>query len=152
MASKAQAGRKTVVSIGGAVGSGNEATLVVIGEVSGVPLKAPKWNFEDVTNFDSDSDMEYLTTIRGDGSVTLTMNRVGDDAGQQAVQEAAANGLLFPFKITLPKTQGQSTVGDSLEFNAYVLSTGDIDIAPTKKIGLSIDLKISGKVTPTPGS
>ena len=152
MASKAQAGRKTVVSIGGAVGSGNEATMVVIGEVNAVPLKAPKWNFEDVTSFDSDLDMEYLTTIRGDGSATLTTNRVGSDDGQKAVQDAAADGQLYPFKIVLPKAQGQSTTGDSITFNAYVLSTGDIDIAPTKKIGLSIDLKISGAVNTTAGS
>ena len=152
MASKAQAGRGTVVSIGGVVGSGSQGTYTVLGELNSFPLKAPKFQFEDVTSFDSGLDMEYLSTIRGDGSVTLSMNRVGSDAGQLVIQGAAGNGSLYAFKVVLPLTATQSTTGDTYTFNAYVLSTGDIDISPTKKIGLSVDLKISGPVTLVTGS
>ena len=152
MASKAQAGRGTVVSISNTPFTGTTPTFTVIGEVTNSSLKSPKFQYEEVTSFDSGSDMEYLATIRGDGSVTLTFNRVSSDAGQLLLQAAGLSGALYAFKIVLPKTAAQTTKGDEYDFNAYVPSPGDFDVKPTSKVSGSIDLKISGPVTLTAGS
>jgi len=149
--SKAQAGRGAKVSIGPAAGT-SSPTFVLIGEVAEAGLNPPTWGTDDVTNLDSLNDGEFLTTIREGGETSLTINRVGGDAGQIALLAASATGALYMFKIEYPKSALQTTVGDADSFNALVLSAGDRKISPKSKISLTIKLKISGQVTETAGS
>jgi hypothetical protein len=141
--SKAQAGRGSNISIG--------ATPTAIGEITDVPVTRPKWDTDDVTNLESGSDSEFITTIRKSASFTLKGNRVSSDAGQEAVESAYQSGAITAFVITLPKNASQTTTGDSYSFNALILSY-DFTISPTKKIEFSIDLQVSGGMPLTAGS
>lgn len=141
--SKAQAGRGSTFSIGG--------TPTLIGEVSDIPFNRPEWDFVDVTNLDSGSDQEMLSTIRKAASFTVKGNRVAADAGQLLVEAAYASGAINSFTITLPKTATQTVSGDKYAFNAFVKSAS-FDVAPTKQVEYSINLQTSGPVTYTAGS
>jgi hypothetical protein len=141
--SKAQAGRGSSLSIG--------ATPTLIGEITEIPVNRPKWDTDDVTNLESGSDSEFITTIRKSATFTVKGNRVSSDAGQEAVETAYQNGAEVAFVITLPKNASQTTTGDSLSFTALVLSS-DFTVSPTKKIEFSIDLQVTGGMPLTAGS
>lgn len=141
--SQAQAGRGSTLAIG--------ATPTPIGELSDVPMNRGKWNTADVTNFESGSDTEFITTIRESGTVTLKGNRVSSDAGQLAVETAYQTGAIAAFTLTLPKTATQTTTGDTYTFKALVTGS-DFTVSTTQKIDFTIDLKVSGPVTLTVGS
>lgn len=142
-ASAAQAGRGSTLSIGG--------TPTMIGELSDVPFNRGKWQTADVTNFESGSDAEFISTIRKPGTVTLKGNRVSSDAGQIAVEAAYQSGALVAFTLQLPKTPAQTSSGDKYTFSALVLGS-DFDVKTTEAIEFSIELQISGAVTLTVGS
>lgn len=141
--SQAQAGRGTTISIG--------ATPTLIGEISEIPFDLPEWNTDDVTNFESGLDEEFIVTIRKSMEFTVTGNRVSSDAGQTAVQAAYAGPTLSAFVIQLPKTSSQTTNGDKYAFNAWVLAQS-FTIQTTKKVDFKMKLKTSGPVTFTAGS
>ncbi|MGC1784452.1 MAG: hypothetical protein WA708_18150 [Acidobacteriaceae bacterium] len=140
--SLAQAGRGSTLSIG--------ATPTLIGEVRNAPMNRGKWKFADVTNFESGSDEEVLTTIRETGSVPMEGNRVSGDAGQVLVEAAYQSGALTAFVLTLPVTAAQST-GDSYAFSAYVEGS-DFTVDVEKEIDFKISLKISGGTVFTAGT
>jgi predicted secreted protein len=142
-ASKAQAGRGSVFSIGG--------TPTEIGEVTDISFNRPEWDFVDVTNLDSGSDQEMLPTIRKATTFTVKGNRVAADAGQTAVETAYASAALAAFTLLLPKTATQTVSGDKYTFSAYVKNAA-FDVAPTKQIEYNISLQTSGAVTYTAGS
>jgi hypothetical protein len=141
---KAQTGAGTELAIGATPG-------VIIGELADFPLSRPKWETADVTNFQSGKDAEYITTIRKASTLTLKGNRVGDDAGQVAVETAYQSGEPVPFLATLPKSDAQTTAGDTFTFNALVLGF-DFSITPTKQIDFSVDLQLTGNCAFAPGS
>jgi hypothetical protein len=141
--SKAQAGRGSTIAIG--------STPTLIGEVTDIPMSFPKWETTEVTNLDSGSDAEYITTMRKASNFTVKGNRVASDAGQTAVVTAYQAGTVAAFTVTLPKSSTQTISGDKYTFNALVLSC-NFGIQPTKQIDFSMDLQITGAVTPTPGS
>jgi hypothetical protein len=147
-ASKAQAGRGTILSIG--------STPVVIGEITSEGFSGNAWKFEDVSNMQSGQDEEFIPTMRDNGTYDITGNRVSSDAGQVAVENAYYNtggGTLVasPFLMTLLKNASQTTSADTYAFNAFVQSVSfktDVE----KKITWEVKLKISGAVTKTVGS
>jgi hypothetical protein len=141
--SKAQAGRGSTISIG--------STPTPIGEVTDIPLSLPKWETAEVTNLDSGSDAEYITTIRKASNFSVKGNRVAADAGQVAVQTAYSNGTVSSFTVQLPKSAAQTSTGDKYVFNALVLSCS-FDISPAKAMEFSLDLQITGAVTFTAGT
>jgi hypothetical protein len=141
--SKAQAARGSIISIG--------SSPVTIGEVTDVPLNRPKWDTADVTNFQSGSDSEFISTIRKPGTITFKGNRVSSDAGQAAVETAYQSGALSPFTLTLPKTPSQTMSGDKYTFSALIVGS-NFDVMVTKQVEFSLELQISGAVTLTPGS
>ena len=150
--SKAQAGRGTVLSIGELTGT-TTTTWTPIGEISSSGISGSQWQTDDVSNFDSGADQEFITTMRDNGTVDISGNRVPLDAGQAAIEAAFADGLKYDFKIQLPKNvqAGQTTSGDSYTFSAIVLSR-EVPIETTRKVGWNVKLKISGAVTLMPGS
>lgn len=151
--SRAQAGRGSTLAIGPLTGSGGAETYVTIGEIKSSGISGAQWNTEDVSNFQSGADSEFITTMRDNGTIDISGNRVTSDAGQTAVETAFASGLKYDFKLTLPiNTQaGQSLAGDAYTFSALVQSR-DISVDTSKAIGWNIKLKISGPVSLTVGS
>jgi hypothetical protein len=141
--SKAQAGRTASISIG--------AVPTLIGECDQIPVQRGAWKMADVTNFESGSDAEYLPTIRDGAKLEITGNRVSSDAGQTAVEAAYQSGALTAFTVALPKTATQTTTGDSITFNAYVMeSTFTVDLKDAIKFKIS--LQVSGPMDMVEGS
>lgn len=148
--SQAQAGRASILSIGPTVGTATP-TYTPIMEVRSAPRRGAKWDTEDVSNFNSGVDKEFITQMRDNGTLEITGNRVGGDAGQTALKAAFGTGELYLFTFELPKTTGQTTAGDSWGFNALVESI-DYDVDTTKAVTFTCTLKISGLPTETAGS
>jgi hypothetical protein len=150
--SKAQAGRGTQFSIGSLAGT-LTPTYVLVGEVKTSGITGAQWGTEDVTNSDSGPDQEFISTIRDNGTLDLSGNRVASDAGQVAVEAAFGSGLKYDFKLVLPINvqAGQSTVGDTYTFAGLVQSR-DFSIDVTKAISFSTKIKVSGAVTYAVGS
>lgn len=142
--SQATAGRGSTLSIG-------SGTPVTIGEIKSSSLTGTAWGTVDVTNFESGADQEFITTVRSNGEIAISGNRVASDAGQVAVEAAYASGAKTAFKLQLPLGPNQTTTGDAYTFNAFVVSR-DFDVEVTKEIGWSVKLKVSGPVTLVPGS
>ena len=151
--SRAQAGRGSQLSIGGLTGAGGPDTYVLIGEIKTGGISGAQWQTEDVSNFESGADQEFLATMRDNGTIDMAGNRVASDAGQLAVENAFSTGLKYDFKLQLPvNTQaGQTTVGDAFTFSALCQGR-DIAVDTTKAIGWTVKLKVSGAVTLVPGS
>lgn len=139
----------------GAAGTGGTPPAsgagTVLGEVGDVQFNRGKWMDDDVTNFSSGSDKEIIETIRDNGDVTVSGNRVAGDAGQQAVEAAYSAGLKSNFSMVLPKTVAQTTKGDTYTFSAFVISA-DFTVNTTKKIDYKVSLKTTGLVSFTAGT
>jgi hypothetical protein len=107
----------------GAAGTGGTPPATgagtAIGEVGDVQFNRGKWMDDDVTNFQSGSDKEIIETIRDNGDVTVSGNRVAGDAGQQAIEAAYGAGAKSNFNLVLPKTPSQVTKGDTYTFSAF---------------------------------
>ncbi len=148
--SQAQSGRGTVVSIGTV---GNSPTFAVLGEIKSTSQSGSQWGTEDVTNFESGSDQEFQTTIRDNGELNVSGNRIPSDPGQVQLEAAFGDGLIRPFKVQLEPNEltGQTSVGDLFSFNALVVSR-DFAIEYNKVVTFSAKLKVSGPITVTSGS
>jgi hypothetical protein len=151
--SRAQAGRGSSLAIGPLTGTTGTETYVTIGEIKTSGISGAQWQTEDVSNFQSNADQEFLSTMRDNGTIDISGNRVTSDAGQVAVEAAFASGLKYDFKLTLPINvqAGQTTAGDYYTFSALVQSR-DISVDTTKAIGWQVKLKISGPVSLVAGS
>lgn len=141
--SLATAGRGSLLSVGG--------TPTTVGEIKSASITGNQWGTADVTNFQSAADREFITTVRDNGQMKLSGNRVSLDAGQVIVEAAYQSGAITAFTLTLPKSAAQTTNGDKYAFNALVESRSfDADV--TKEISWNVSLKISGAVTYTAGT
>jgi hypothetical protein len=149
--SKAQAGRGSQLSIGGITGSTGTETFVLVGEIKTSGISGAQWGTDDVTNFQSGADQEFITTIRDNGTLDLAGNRVASDAGQVAVEAAFASGAKYDWKLVLPLALNQTATGDTYTFSALVQSR-EISVDTTKAIGWTVKLKVSGPVTLVTGS
>jgi hypothetical protein len=141
--SQATAGRGSLLTVGG--------TPTVVGEIKSAAITGNSWATADVTNFQSGPDREFILTVRDNGQLKLSGNRVALDAGQVIVEAAYQSGAIQAFTLTLPKSAAQTTSGDKYAFNALVESRSfDADV--TKEISWDVSLKISGAVTYTAGT
>jgi hypothetical protein len=138
-ASAAQAGRSSLLSIGG--------TPTLIGEVKSVSLNRGEWQTIDVTNFQSGVEQEWISTIRNSGTVAVKFNRVSADAGQAAVETAYISGAVTAFVLELPKVSGQVTHGDRYSFSAIVTKSNFTDEVKSVIEG-DVELKITGSAPP----
>jgi hypothetical protein len=139
MASKAQPGRGTTISVSAAL----------IGEVKSITRSGYEWKTEDVSNLGTSTRAtEKIATIFEQGTVELAGNRASSDVGQIALEAAEVSGLAVPFVVTLPKTSAQTTTGDTYTFSAVVVSAhepADLDVA--KSIQFKAKLDLTGDVT-----
>jgi hypothetical protein len=141
--SQAIAGRGSSLSVG--------ATPTVVGEIKTSGVSGNSWGTADVTNFQSGSDQEFITTIRNNGELKLAGNRIATDAGQTLIEAAYQSGAIIAFALQLPKSAAQTTSGDKYSGNCLVQSRSfDVDVS--KEISWTVSLKISGAVTYTAGT
>jgi hypothetical protein len=150
--SQAKVGRGTVVSIGGVSGAGGSEIFTQINELDKASFTGGKWGTADSTNFNSGVNDEFLTTIRDNGSVSLSGNLVDQDPGQVALAAAYANGLKYDFKVQLLPGPVETTTGTLYSFSALVESFFDIPVTTKDIIKFTSSLKISGPITETVGS
>jgi hypothetical protein len=141
--SQATAGRGSTLSIG--------TTPTPIGEIRSASPTGNKWGTADVTNFESGINEEFITTIRNNGEVKISGNRVSADAGQVLVEAAFNSGVIQQFLLTLPKSPSQTTTGDTYSFFALVESR-EFKVEVNSAISWEVSLKCSGAVTSTTGS
>jgi hypothetical protein len=110
---------------------------------------------EEVSNFNSNVDKEYLKLMRDGGAPKLTGNRVGNDAGQLALVAAfndPDNAYMFQVQLPINKKIGQTTVGDTETWDALVLECSYGPVETNKSIPLDVGLQITGPRTLVVGS
>jgi len=125
--------------------------FIPIFEMKEAPVSGQKWNMEDITNFQSGKNMEWLKTLLDSGKVTVQGNRVSTDPGQVALKAAFFDTAPYMFQITLPLKEGQVTTGDSSVFAALV-EQFDEPLSVGKAITVSVTLQRTGAVTYTEGA
>ncbi len=146
--SKAKAGRKAVVSIGGITGAAG-GTFLPIEELMQSNFSGASWGTTEVTNFDSNADEEFITTTRNNGTVSLKGNLIDLAPGQAALEAAYQDGIRRDFKVQMPPGPGDTT-GVIYAFSALVESFLDINVEVKSAVQFTSSLKISGAVTKTP--
>lgn len=125
---------------------------VTIGEIKSAPPVEGKFDKEDVSNFQSGVDKEYIKLMRDNGAPKITGNRVSSDAGQLATIAAYNDpNNAYMFQVTLPKTPTQTTTGDTYTYNALVLGQSFV-LETNKATTFTLDLQITGPVTFTAGA
>lgn len=124
----------------------------LIGEIKSAPPVDGKFDKEDVSNFQSGLDKEYIKLMRDNGTPKITGNRVANDAGQLAAVAAYNDGNnAYMFQVTLPKTPAQTTTGDVYTYNALVMGES-FTLETNKATSFTLDLQITGPVTFVAGS
>lgn len=123
-----------------------------IGEVKTATPVDAKFSTENVSNFDSNIDEEYIKLMRNNGQIKVSGNRVSSNAGQLAVV-AAFNDANNPyqFQVTLPKRPDQTTTGDVYTYAALVMGQS-FQVETAKAVTFDLELQITGPVTFTAGS
>ena len=148
--SLAGVGLSTVVSIN--TGTLSSPTFTPIAELRKISLSGRQTGDADVTNFQS-SAREFVPTLIESGTWDIEGNRIGGDVGQLACETAFTTvpPKLSQFKIQLPKTPTQTTIGDSFTFLALIKEL-DYSVEIDKAITLTAKFKVSGILTVTAGS
>ena len=145
--SKAGIGLGTILSI---VSSGSPITDTVVGELNKCSFTGRQAGTADVTNFQS-AAKEFIPTLIDSGTIEISGNRIGSDAGQLAMETAFTSLQLHAFTIQLPKSQSQINAGDSCSFTALIEQL-NYDVSVDKIVTLEGRLKVSGILTWTAGS
>lgn len=149
---QAQVARGSVFSIGTQAGfpAGTQAfaageTFNVVGEVISGKFTGSKKDTVDATNMESGGYHEMVDTgMVSYGSLEITVNRVGSDAGQTAMNAAFLATGPFDFTVQLPLAKGQTTKGDLLSFCGIVSTGGDMDLVTNKQVELTYKIEITG--------
>lgn len=132
------------------IGAAGAAPTTIVGEVKTIAQSGRQVATEDVTNLQS-SAREFIPTLLDSGTWDLSGSRIGGNAGQIAMEAAFSGLTIVPFKIQLPKEGTQTTTGDTFTFNALVQES-NFSVGVDKAITFTAKLKVSGAITPTPGS
>ncbi|ADW69012.1 hypothetical protein [Granulicella tundricola] len=133
-ASAAQvAGTGAILSIGGPTGAGGSEVFVTIGEVKDAKLSGRKTSTTMSTNFASLGIQQKVATITDLGTATFTANRVGNDAGQLAINAAQLTRVPYDFKFQIPpNTVNGQTTGDLITFSGIITEAGSFDVSLDK--------------------
>lgn len=120
-----------------------------IPELTSVAVPATTQDYVDVTSLDSAGGFrEYIPGLKDAGQLSLNANYTHD--GYQALSAYQTSGDMAYFRVTLAPAPDQST-GDVFTFAGYVtLSVDAGDVAG--KVGMTINLRISGAVAWTEGA
>jgi len=147
MASKSMTGAGVTVTIGGST----------VGELKTVQLSGQKWSVDDITNAASPTAgsgviREVTNTILDPGQLNLAGVWVYNDAGQQALNTAFANGSTVAVVVTLLKGEGQATTGSSFSFSGIVTDPAYPDISFDKALTWKATVQITTAITVAYGS
>lgn len=126
--------------------------FVPIMEISESPVSGYKWDMEDITNFDSGKNKEWLKTLLDSGKMAVAGNRVSDDTGQQLLRAAFLDTVAYMFQLQYPLNVDQETTGDTDVFAALVEQFDSTPISVGKAIKISASLQRTGAITFTEGS
>lgn len=147
MSSKAGIGLGTLLSIGD---TASPIGYTPVAELNKCTQSGRQAGTADTTNFQS-AAREFLPTLIDSGTWAVGGNSISGDAGQIAMEAAFVGLQLHTFKIQLPKSQSQTTTGDSFLFLALVEQL-NYDIGVDKAVTFEAQLKVSGILGRTPGS
>jgi hypothetical protein len=126
--------------------------FIELGEMSQVPLSGYKYDKEEVTNFDSGENKEWIKTLLDGGTVALEGNRVSSDPGQAALYAAFLDPAnAYEFLWSYPLANGQVTTGDVVSFAALVEQWDD-NLQVGKAIKRKASLQRTGAVSFIVGS
>jgi hypothetical protein len=140
---------------------GGTPTYTAINGVKKITPPKPKWGTEDVTTLATpNTGRRKIKTLLDNGEVAFEGEYESADPGQAAMSAAfltpsnSASGAAYPFKLVLPidLAGGQTTIGDTVTFNAMVTGWEMSDVEIDKAVTFSGSLTIDGPVTVTPGS
>lgn len=152
MATKAFTGRGTELLVGNA--------NVSVMQIKSVQWTAPKWTFDDITNWNSPEVgagviRESVPTVLEPGEFTGQGIYLPSDTGRTALTDAFANAAITTFQVQLPidTAGGQANVGDLYSFTGYVEDQPLPDgIMVDKAVTYKLTVKINSVITYTPGS
>lgn len=119
-----------------------------IGECNDTSPSGRAWDTEEVTNFESAVDKEYIKGLRNPGKFTVKYNLLFGDAGQEALEAAFDDIVSYSFQLKFPAAEGFTT-GEIWTFSALVLSVDPTEIVPGKPLMGSCELQVTGPRTIT---
>lgn len=117
-----------------------------IGECNDTSPSGRAWDTEEVTNFESAVDKEYIKGLRNPGKFTVKYNLLFGDAGQEALEAAFDDTVSYTFQLKFPAAEGFTT-GEIWTFSALVLSVDPTEIVPGKALMGSCELQVTGPRT-----
>jgi hypothetical protein len=150
--SKGQSGLGSLLSIGSPTSDTPSSSYTPIGEILDLPNKMPEWKTTPTTHLQSTVE-SAAPVIKALTKLSVKCTRVSNDPGQTLVRAAYLSAQPYDFKVQLPPNPnaGQTTVGDSYTFSAYVLMT-DGDIKPEAYVDFNFDLQYDSAPIETIGS
>ena len=146
MSSKAYVGRQSSIARSD---DGSPETWQLIGEVKDTAPGGETIDEYDSSNFDSGINKEFVTGMIDHGEVTVTMNHIPTNAGQQLLRSDFQSGARHTWGIKSPVS---SIVSDSNTVPYYVTFEAFIKTLNLPKLGVaalaeaSFILKITGAV------
>ena len=145
---KGTTGRGGVISLSTDGGT----TFTVINGAKNVSFSGPKSNFDDKTTLSSPGAVqEFQPTTIDPGTASLQVVWDQTDAGQLLLSAQFYLQTLVTVKVAYPAQTGLTT-GPIKTFSAYVAEDGlpSMDISKTNEY--SVQLRITGVITDTPGA
>ena len=121
-------------------------------------MPSQKWSYDDITNTSSPAVgvgvlKESLATLVDPGEFTCTGVFLPSDPGLAALQSAWASGIAQQFQVQLSPIAGQSTVGNTYEWSAYVTENPlPSNISAEKAVTIKVSLKLDSVITVAVGS
>ena len=116
------------------------AVFNLISELKKLDFTGSKYDLADVTNMQSGTIKEWITTLADAGELSVDGNWLPGEETQNAIYNTFfIAGVLGLWKIQLPAAKGIIT------FNAYVTKY-DIHLDVSKELSFSATLKITGQV------
>lgn len=122
----------------------------VVGGLVNVSIPESVRGEAETTDHDSGFDREWLPGLRDNGTVTVTMRRLSDDAGQSAMlTNVQADRVIEEAVITLPPAATTDSTVTTFTFDCFVVSIdGDDYDATADEAGMrSAELRVTGGVT-----
>ena len=119
-------------------------------EIKTISFSGVKMDLADVTNFQSSNFREYLPTLNDSGDLAFTGNMIPNDQTEADLVSFFNNQTRVTWQVVLPATATYPTTAGTFTFVAFV-SGIDRSIPVDKEASISGKLKITGKITFTPG-
>lgn len=137
------------LEIGGKGALGAESAWTNIGGIkTSTPTFGDKWATQDGTAF-GDAVRQNYKTIRDPDLIQLVMNRIFDDAGQNALKAAAADAAAggYDYNFRAKFKDGGGTVLETYTFKARVMTFQGGSTNPTSLHDWRADIEVVSAYT-----